>query len=72
MAVTEKISSRLMNMNDIHSERALTILLNAAQTDIALLRAAIIGINAKLDVDAGVTDTNYAALWNPAAATFLK
>ena len=59
-----------MNLNDIHTERALRILLTVAQNDIALLRAAIIGINAKLDADAGVTDTNYSATWNPAALTF--
>ena len=29
----------------------------------------IVGINAKLDADAGVTDTNYSALWNPVAVT---
>lgn len=27
------------------------------------------GINAKLDADAGVTDTNYASLWNPTVET---
>ena len=31
--------------------------------------AAIIGITAKLDADAGVTDTDYGSLWNPTAAT---
>ena len=29
----------------------------------------IVGINAKLDADAGVTDTNYTALWTPGAST---
>jgi len=28
----------------------------------------LLGITAKLDADGGVTDTNYAALWNPASA----
>lgn len=41
------------------------------EADITALRASIVGINAKLDLDAGVTDTNYAALWNPAARTFV-
>jgi hypothetical protein len=38
--------------------------------DLAALRAAIVGITAKLDLDGGVTDTNYASLHNPAALTF--
>lgn len=29
----------------------------------------ILGITAKLDADGGVTDTDYASLWNPAAVT---
>lgn len=35
--------------------------------DLAALRAAHLLMSAKLDLDAGVTDTNYAALTNPAA-----
>lgn len=35
--------------------------------DLAALRAAIVGINAKLDADTGVNGTNYAATWDPAA-----
>ena len=42
---------------------------DAAVADIAALRAAIVGITAKLDSDAGVTDTNYAATQDPAAQT---
>lgn len=37
-----------------------------AQTNLA---AAINGVNAKLDADEGVTDTNYAATWNYTATT---
>lgn len=33
------------------------------------MQASIIGILKKLDADGGVTDTNYAALWTPGAAT---
>lgn len=36
-------------------------------TDLAALRAAIVGITAKLDLDATVTDTDYASLHDPAA-----
>lgn len=69
----EKISSRLtLGLHEIHENRELRILLNAAQTDLAALRASIVGITAKLDADATVTDTNYAALWNPTALSFIK
>lgn len=40
--------------------------------DLAALKAAIVGINAKLDLDAGVTDTNYTALWTPATLKTTK
>lgn len=42
-------------------------LLTAMQADIANLRASTVGITAKLDADAGVSGTDYASLWNPAA-----
>lgn len=45
----------------------LRTLLANVQTDLANLRAAVVAITAKLDADAGVTDTNYAATTNPAA-----
>ena len=48
---------------------ALLTQVNAANVDIALLNAAIAGVNAQLDADAGVTDTDYAANWDPAAVT---
>jgi len=37
--------------------------------DLAALRAAVVGITAKLDADGGVTDADYAATWDPAALT---
>ena len=42
---------------------------SAVLADSTALRAAIVGITAKLDADAGITDTNYAATWDPAALT---
>ncbi len=39
----------------------------AILNDLAATKAAIAGINAQLDADAGVTDTDYAANWNTAA-----
>lgn len=44
-------------------------LLTAMLADITAIRAAVLLITAKLDADAGVTDTNYAATTNPAALT---
>jgi len=41
----------------------------ALLADVTAIRASVVGVNAKLDADAGVTDTNYAATWNPAALT---
>ena len=41
----------------------------AQKADVAALRAAIVGVTAKLDADAGITDTDYAATWDPAAIT---
>ena len=45
--------------------------LRAAQADLAALRASIVGITAKLDADAGVTDITYSSFWNPAALTLI-
>lgn len=42
---------------------------NKLVADVAALRAAVVGITAKLDADGGVTDTNYASLHDPAAQT---
>lgn len=70
--MAEKISSRLTGWTLTAEERSLRILLEAAQDDLAALRAAIVGITAKLDADVGVTDTNYAATQNPVALTFTK
>lgn len=44
-------------------------LLLAVQADLAAMRTAIVAVTAKLDADAGVTDTNYGATCNPAALT---
>lgn len=42
------------------------ILIDVA-SDLAALRASIVALTAKLDLDATVTDTDYAATCNPAA-----
>jgi hypothetical protein len=36
-------------------------------TDLAAIRDAFVGLTAKLDLDAGVTDTDYASTLDPAA-----
>lgn len=40
--------------------------------DLTAVRASVIGIAAKLDADGGVTDTDYAATWTPAALKTVK
>jgi hypothetical protein len=68
----EKISQRLNAGGFSDSEaRELRALLTAVKAEVAALRASIVGINAKLDLDGGVTDTNYAALWTPATGNLL-
>lgn len=81
--MAESIQSRVVGFNDPHDEKNLRILLAAAQVDIASLRTKIIAMATKIDVltaklnaDAGVTDTNYAtdfaSTLTPAALTFTQ
>ena len=51
------------------SHAELLALFEAFLVDTTALRAAIVGITAQLDADAGVTDTDYAATNDPAALT---
>lgn len=60
MARTVKLSAELLDTNTKQ-------VLEAYQADLAALRAAIVAITAKLDLDGGVTDVNYGTLCNPAA-----
>lgn len=46
--------------------------LGAIADDLAALRTSVTLITAKLDADATVTDTNYAALCNPPALSTTK
>lgn len=43
--------------------------INLLRTELADLRTKFVAVLAKLDADAGVTDTNYAATQTPAAMT---
>lgn len=45
--------------------RALRAVLEAVVDEVTALKAATVGLAAKLDDDATVTDTNYEALWTP-------
>ena len=47
-------------------------IMNAALADMTALRTAITGITAQLDLDATVTDTDYAANNDPAALTLVE
>lgn len=53
---------------DLSDKLALENLLD----EISALRTSVTTLTAKLDADATVTDTNYAALCNPAAAVIVK
>jgi len=77
-ATTKTSVDELKTLTDeLHDDHAIFITLcteleldlEAAVADITAMRAAIVGITAKLDADGGVTDTNYAATWDPAAQT---
>lgn len=65
------IKARLAALSDKNEARELRNLFEAIQADNAALRASFAALTAKLDADAGVTDTNYAATTNPPAATLV-
>lgn len=51
---------------------SLATALRDAADDLTALRAAFVALTAKLDLDAGVTDVNYASTLNPAALKTIK
>lgn len=63
------IKQQTATFKDKREAKAQRELLEAVLADNTALRASIVAITAKLDADAGVTDTNYAATTNPAALT---
>jgi hypothetical protein len=67
-----KISSRLHGWDNVPDAKNLSIILNALQDDLTAIRTSMLLITAKLDADAGVTGTDYAATTNPAALTLIK
>lgn len=69
----EKISQRLNSAGFSGEEaRALQALFEAVAADFTATTTAVAGLAAKLDADAGVTDTNYAALWTPVTGNITK
>lgn len=60
MARTVKLSAELLDSNTKQ-------VLSGMQEDLANLHTAVAAITAKLDLDAGVTDVNYASTCNPPA-----
>lgn len=59
---SEKISNRMKGIRSGNRERELQALLTATQEDLATIRTAFNTLVAKLNADAGVTDTNYAPI----------
>lgn len=64
--MAQSISQRLnaAGFSDAQT-RELRSLFEAVVDDVAALKAATVGIAAKLDDDGTVTDTDYEALWTP-------
>ena len=69
--MTQSITQRLANVPDRLTVAEIRPLLNAILADNTAMRAAFVALTAKLDLDAGVSGTDYAALTNPAAHTLV-
>lgn len=69
IASIKSILAHWSNRNDASKLRKA---LEATQDDLTALRTSIVAITAKLDADATVTDTDYAATCNPAALTLTQ
>ena len=59
----------MADISALSDHSSVSTLLLSLLADITAVRTAVVAINAKLDADAGVTDTNYAATCAPAALT---
>lgn len=71
--INENFGAGGANLTDKgHGEVTLAETLRDVADDLAALRAAFVGVTAKLDLDVGVTDDNYAELHDPAALTTIK
>lgn len=59
----ESVVQRVNKISNNKDKEEIIKLLQSVVTDLTAVKASIGGITAKLDADAGVTDTNYTALW---------
>lgn len=59
--MSKSIKQRTAAMSEINDAKQVRTLLDAALSDITALRTALNTAMTKLNADAGVTDTNYAA-----------
>lgn len=66
-AVRQSLKTVQAAIPDKRESLAVRQQLENIQQDLANLRAAFVALTAKLDADAGVTDTNYGSTTNPAA-----
>lgn len=66
-AIFQAVDTELDALRTLANECKVDV--NALVTDATAIRTAVTSITAKLDLDAGVTDTNYASTCNPAAIT---
>lgn len=67
--MAESIKQRVGALSNVSDADELRKVLGCVLADLTALRASVVGVNAKLDADAGVTGTDFASLWNPAALT---
>jgi len=65
----ESIKARMSALSDRITDRETRKLFEAILVDLTAIRTSVTTLTAKLDADAGVTDTNYATLCNPASLT---
>jgi len=71
--ITERFGDGGGNITKSHGgEATLSDALRDGIDDVAELRTQLIALLAKLDADAGVTDTDYASTLTPAAQTLTK
>lgn len=67
--MAESITKRTNKVANYQDAKELKALLDAILVDLTALRTSITGITAQLDLDGGVTGTNFAANNDPAALT---
>lgn len=67
--MAQSIKQRTNALANFKDAAELKALLDAILVDVTALRTSITGITAKLDLDGGVTGTDYASLHDPAALT---